>query len=329
MLTSTIHSYLNQSPESFNGAVLISHKGEILYQEGFGPANREWNIPNTADTRFRIGSVTKSITALGILRLAQAGQIELGDRLLQYVPDFKQAEGITLEHLLNHTSGIGNITMQPDFTIKSLQKRSVDELVEWISSLAMESEQPGNFSYSNSGYILLGKIIETVSGLTYADFLEQEIFGPACMKDSVLESNTILCNRASGYEMTAEGELQNASHIDMSNVYSAGGIVSTVGDLHLLNSALDEEKLLSGDMLNKLFAWDGQQPYRYGWNRARIGANRPMAFHHGGINGYTASYLKLLDQKTAVIVLSNVSTMLTSSLAGVIVNALAHEDSLI
>ncbi|MGY5341036.1 serine hydrolase [Paenibacillus glucanolyticus] len=114
----------------------------------------------------------------------------------------------------------------------------------------------------------------------------------------------------------------------MSNAYSAGGIVSTARDLHMLNCALDEGKLLSGDMTVKLFSWDGQQPYRYGWNRASIGANRTMAFHHGGINGYTASYLKLLDQEIAVIVLSNVSTMLTSALAGVIVNALG-EDSLL
>ncbi|OMF72091.1 serine hydrolase domain-containing protein [Paenibacillus glucanolyticus] len=158
----------------------------------------------------------------------------------------------------------------------SVQKHSIDELVEWISSLPMKSEVPTNFSYSNSGYILLGKIIETVSGSTYADFLEREIFGPAVMKDFALESSSILSYRASGYEMTAEG----------------------------------------------------QQPYRYGWNRASIRANRTMAFHHGGINGYTASYLKLLDQEIAVIVLSNVSTMLTSTLAGVIVNALG-ENSLL
>ncbi|GAA0846613.1 hypothetical protein GCM10008915_53100 [Bifidobacterium pullorum subsp. gallinarum] len=211
-------------------------------------ANREWNIPNSIATRFRIGSVTKSITALGIIKLIESGQIRLDDSLLHYIPDFKQAEGITLTHLLNHTSGIGNITMQPDFLIKSLQKHSIDELVEWISSLPMESEVPTNFSYSNSGYILLGKIIETVSGFTYADFLEREIFGPAGMKDSALESSSILSNRASGYEMTAEGELRNASYLDMSNAYSAGGIVSTARDLHMLNCALDEGKLLSGDI---------------------------------------------------------------------------------
>lgn len=325
MLTSTIHSYLNQNAESFHGAVLVSKQGEILYQEAFGLANREWNIPNTIDTKFRIGSVTKSITALGILKLVESGQIALDDRLIQYVSDFKHAEGITIKHLLNHTSGIGNITMQPDFIMQSRHSRSVDELVAWIRSLPMESELPANFSYSNSGYILLGKIIETVTGLTYAEFLERDIFGPVGMKNSVLESSVILPNRASGYEMTAEGELQNASFIDMSNAYSAGGIVSTAPDLHLLNTALDEGKLLSGDMLAKLFAWDGQQPYRYGWNRARTGTNRLMAFHHGGINGYTASYLKLLDQGTSVIVLSNVSTMLTSTLASMIVNVLEHE----
>lgn len=148
----------------------------------------------------------------------------------------------------------------------SVQKHTIDELVEWIYSLPMESEVPTNFSYSNSGYILLGKIIETVSGSTYADFLEREIFGPAGMKDSALESSSILSNRASGYEMTAEGELRNASYLDMSNAYSAGGIVSTARDLHMLNCALDEGKLLSGDMTVKLFSWDGQQPYRYGWN---------------------------------------------------------------
>ncbi|MBY0164137.1 serine hydrolase domain-containing protein [Paenibacillus lautus] len=325
MLHSIIHSYLNQNQESFHGAVLVSHRGEVLYQEAFGLANREWCIPNAIDTRFRIGSVTKSITALGILKLVEAGQIQLDDRLVEYIPDFKEAEGITLTHLLNHTSGIGNITMQPDFTIQSFQRRSVDELVAWIRSLPMESELPASFSYSNSGYVLLGKIIENVTGLTYAEFLEREIFGPAGMQDSVLESSSILINRASGYEMSAGGELRNASYIDMSNAYSAGGIVSTAPDLHLLNFALDEGKLLSGDTLAKLFAWDGQQPYRYGWNRARTGANRPMAFHHGGINGYTASYLKLLDQGTAVFVLSNVSTMLTSTLAGVIISALEHE----
>ncbi|WP_052759425.1 serine hydrolase domain-containing protein [Paenibacillus sp. DMB20] len=199
-------------------------------------------------------------------------------------------------------------------------------MVEWILSLPAESRPGESFSYSNSGYILLGKIIEIVSGWPYAEFLNTRIFGPAGMSHSILDSGAILLHKASGYEITPEGELQNASFIDMSNAYSAGGIVSTVGDLYLLNRALDEGKLISGNMLAHLFTQDGQQPYRYGWNTATTGAGSAMAFHHGGINGYTASYMKLLDQETAVIVLSNVSTLLTSTLAGVIVNALESRD---
>ena len=326
MLKSTIHSYLTHSEENFNGTVLVSEKENVVYEEAFGLANREWSIPNTTATKFRIGSVTKSITALGVLMLADEGHLQLDDSLDKYIPAFKPFRGVTLTHLLNHTSGIGNITMQPDFAVKSLQKRSPDELVEWILSLPAESRPGESFSYSNSGYILLGKIIEIVSGWPYAEFLNTRIFGPAGMSHSILDSGAILLHKASGYEITLEGELQNASFIDMSNAYSAGGIVSTVGDLYLLNRALDEGKLISGTMLAHLFTQDGKQPYRYGWNTATTGAGSAMAFHHGGINGYTASYMKLPDQETAVIVLSNVSTLLTSTLAGVIVNALERRD---
>ncbi|BFH62351.1 serine hydrolase domain-containing protein [Paenibacillus azoreducens] len=322
MLKSTIHSFLNDHAENFNGTVLVSRHGRILYQEAFGFANLEWSVPNTITTKFRIGSVTKSITALGILMLSEEKRIRLSDNVDQYIPGFaERTREITLTHLLNHTSGIGNITMQPDFALKSLASHSVDDLVEWIFSLPAESKPGEKFSYSNSGYILLGKIIESVSGLSFAEFLDKKIFSPAGMQNSTLDSNAILLNKASGYEVTPVGDLQNASYIDMSNAYSAGGIVSTAEDLHLLNSALDSGKLLSGEMLNQLFAVE-PDPYRYGWNISKTSSGQPIAFHHGGINGYTASFMKLLEQGAVVIVLSNVSTLLTSTLAGVIVDAL-------
>ncbi|MVO99917.1 serine hydrolase domain-containing protein [Paenibacillus lutrae] len=173
-----------------------------------------------------------------------------------------------------------------------------------------------------SGYLILGKIIETVSGLTYEDFLDNRIFQPAGMQNTGLDSRAILLHKASGYELTPPGELQNASYMDMSNAYSAGGLVSTTEDLHLLDSALDQGVLLSRGRTAQIFDFDEQQPYRYGWHLARTARNQALAFHHGGINGYTASYMKLLDQKAAVIVLSNVSTLLTSTLAGVIAEAL-------
>ncbi|WP_068776805.1 serine hydrolase [Paenibacillus sp. FJAT-26967] len=322
MLKYAIHTYLSQNPEKFNGAVLVSQEGRLVYKEAFGIANREWNIPNTCATRFRIGSVTKSITALAMLMLAGNKRINLSDPVGKFLPAFSTARGATLTHLLNHTSGIGNLTMQPDFAVRSLQPHSVDELLEWIESLPPESEPGEKFSYSNSGYLILGKIIETVSGLPYEDFLDHRIFQPAGMQNTILDSRTILLHKASGYEMTPAGELQNASYMDMSNAYSAGGLVSTAEDLHLLDSALDEGVLFPSGMTAQIFAFDERQPYRYGWHLARTARNQALAFHHGGINGYTASYMKLLDKKAAVIVLSNVSTLLTSTLAGVIAEAL-------
>lgn len=173
MLNSYINSFLYKNAERFNGTILIAHKEETLYNQSFGKANYNWDIPNTSTTKFRIGSITKIFTAVSILMLVEEEKLQLHDTLDRFIPNFPNGNQIMIKHLLNHTAGVGNITAQHDFLLQSLQPRTPDELIQWIIACPFESRPGEKFNYSNSGYIILGKIIEVISGMSYEEFLKR------------------------------------------------------------------------------------------------------------------------------------------------------------
>lgn len=231
----------------FNGSVLVAENGKVIYKKGFGLANMEWNIPNTPETRFRLGSITKQFTATLILQLVEQGKVKLDGRLSDYLPEYRKdvGEKVTVHQLLNHTSGIPSYTSQPGF-LKDVSRNpySVDEFVKKFASNSLEFEPGSKFSYNNSGYFLLGAIIEKVTGQPYEKVLKEKIFDPLGMKSTGYDHYaTILEKRASGYEKTPEG-YANAPYLDMSLPYSAGSMYSTVEDLYLWDQALYTDRVL-------------------------------------------------------------------------------------
>jgi CubicO group peptidase (beta-lactamase class C family) len=295
----------------FNGSALVAENGKVIYKGGFGLANVEWGIPNTPDTKFRLGSITKQFTATAVLQLVEQGKIKLEGKLSDYLPEYRKDTGdkVTIHHLLTHTSGIPSYTNQPGFLENvSRNPYKVDEFVKKYASGDLEFEPGSKYSYNNSGYFLLGAIIERVTGKPYEQVLKQNIFDPVGMKNTGYDHhNTIILKRASGYTKTPV--LSNAAFLDMSIPYAAGSLYSTVEDLYLWDQALYTDKLLSAaskELMYKPFL----QNYAYGWvvRNASFKQNNndiQMIAHNGGINGFTTTIVRFPKEKNLIVMLDN------------------------
>jgi CubicO group peptidase (beta-lactamase class C family) len=289
----------------FSGSVLVARDGRALLAKGYGLANAEWDIPNSPGTKFRLGSLTKQFTALAILQLEEKGKLKVEDPVCKYVAECPPAWGkITIHHLLTHTSGIPSFTSFPDYAPTMNQRSPVSKTVERFKGKPLEFEPGEKFAYSNSGYVLLGYILEKVSEQEYGEYLEQNVFGPLKMRNSGYDSAAaILKQRAGGY-MRRAGKLANALYIDMTVPHAAGALYSTVEDLLLWDQALYTEKLVSKKSLDKIFT-PFKSDYAYGWFVAKK-LNRKYIGHAGGINGFSTMIERYPDDKVTVIVLSNV-----------------------
>jgi CubicO group peptidase (beta-lactamase class C family) len=299
----------------FNGSALVAENGKIIYKGAYGQANMEWNIPNTPDTRFRLGSITKQFTATIILQLVEQGKIKLDAKLSDYLPDYRKDTGekVTIHHLLTHTSGIPSYTGQPGFFQNvSRNPYKVDEFVKKYASGDLEFEPGSKFRYNNSGYFLLGAIIERVTGKPYEQVLKQNIFDPLGMKNTGYDHYaTIIAKRASGYIKTPDGYL-NAPYLDMSIPYAAGSLYSTVEDLYLWDQALYTDKVLSAQskaLMYKPFLED----YAYGWvvtNASFKQNDQPVQVitHDGGINGFTTTIVRFPKEKNLIVMLDNTNS---------------------
>ena len=295
----------------FNGSVLVAENGKVIYKGAYGQANMEWNIPNTPDTRFRLGSITKQFTATVILQLVEQGKIKLDAKLSDYLPDYRKDTGekVTIHHLLTHTSGIPSYTSQPGFFQNvSRNPYKVDEFVKKYASGNLEFEPGSKYTYNNSGYFLLGAIIERVTGKPYEQVLKQNIFDPLGMKNTGYDHHdTLIPKRASGYSKTPDG-YTNAAYLDMSIPYAAGSLYSTVEDLYLWDQALYTDKVLSAQskaLMYKPFL----ENYAYGWaiTNASFKQNDPvpMISHDGGINGFSTTIMRFPNEKNLVVMLDN------------------------
>jgi CubicO group peptidase (beta-lactamase class C family) len=213
-------------------SVLVARGGDILINKGYGFANLEWNIANSPQAKFRLGSVTKQFTAAGILLLEERGKLKIDDPIKKYVTDAPAAwDKITIFHLLTHTSGIPNFTSFPDYASLEASPTTAEKLVSRFRDKPLDFQPGEQWSYSNSGYVLLGYLIEKISGQDYATFVQQNIFTPLDMKDSGYDSNSaIIPRRASGYATGHDG-LVNAGFVHMSVPFAAGGLYSTTEDL--------------------------------------------------------------------------------------------------
>lgn len=300
-----IDAYLNQLSQDgkFTGSVLLARQGTILFGKGYGSANREQKIPNTPQTRFRIASITKQFTAMAILILQTQGKLRVQDLVCNYISDCPTAwQAITIHHLLTHTSGILNYTLLSAYDGTRTASSSHEEIMALFKNLPLYFQPGEKYSYSNSGYIVLGYIIERVSGMSYEAFLQQYIFTPLGMHDTGVTRNSI--GVAAGY---ADGSSQNS--VDWNSDGADGVLYSTVHDLYLWDQALYTEQLVPQAQLNQMFApyvdsdFSGL-PYGYGWFVGKY-RERQIAFHPGAEPGANTVIARYPNERAVVIALGN------------------------
>ncbi len=227
-------------PGAPGAAVAVVKDGELIHAKGYGRANVEWNIPNTPDTVFRLASVTKQFTATAIIMLAGQGTLSVDDPITRFFPDYPTSgHDITVQHLLNHTSGIFSYTSDPEFLSKVRRDLTPAQMLAEFSRVPFDFKPGAKYQYNNSGYVLLGMIIEQASGMSYEEFLKSHIFAPLGMTQSCyLHNEPIIPKRASGYEPTPDGGLRNATFLSMTPHYAAGSHGSPALDLVKWDRAL-------------------------------------------------------------------------------------------
>lgn len=293
------------SLERFNGSVLVAQHGTVLLSKGYGMANFEWMAPATADTKFRLGSITKQFTAMAVLLLEQQGKLKVDDAVCKYVDACPEAwKPLTLHHLLTHTSGIANFTGFPDYQKTMAMPSPPAETLKRFRERPLEFAPGSKFSYSNSGYVLLGYVIEKVSGTGYAAYLRQNVFAPLGMNDSGYDdAKALLAHRAAGYNRVPGG-VANSEFIDMTIPHAAGSLYSTTLDLMKWDEALKAGKLLSAEN-HKRYITPVLDRYAYGWFVATKDGVTQIS-HGGGINGFATMILRVPSEGLLVVTLSNV-----------------------
>jgi CubicO group peptidase (beta-lactamase class C family) len=320
-----VQSYVGA--RQFMGAVLVARGETVLFSKAYGSANLEWNTPNTTTTKFRIGSMTKQFTAAAVLLLEERGKLKVNDPVKLYYPDAPAAwDKITLYHLLTHTSGIPNHTTFPEFESLSTSRTTPDQLVKTFSDRPLEFVPGSEMRYSNSGYVLLGAIIEKVSGTSYEKFVNENLFMPLGMRDSGYDSNqAIILLRAAGYGPGPNGPV-NARYVDMTVPYAAGALYSTTEDLLRWERSLFGGKVLSKPSLKKMTT-PGKGDYAFGLEVSRQ-SGRSVIQHGGSINGFSSRLAYFPDDEVSSIALSNLRGSGADSVVEKL-GALAHGETVV
>jgi D-alanyl-D-alanine carboxypeptidase len=303
--------------QGFSGAILVAHQGRSLFKRAYGLANVEWSVPNTPQTKFEIGSLTKQFTATAILRLVEDGKLRLDAPISTYIRDLPDAwSRITIHQLLTHMSGIPNTGKLSDYVQGLHHHYSPQELISLVRDLPMDYEPGTKWKYSNTDYYLLGFLIERLSGESYAVYLERHLFGPLDMADTGFNSySDILPRRASGYAREG-GKLQNAERPDPSIPYSAGAVFSSVEDLLKWDEALYAERIITRATQDKMFTSykAGGVGYGYGWFLTSEDG-RQKEYHEGSTFGFGSFIARYPTDHLLVIVLSNVEGTDVKSIA--------------
>ena len=320
----------------FNGSVLVSYEGKVIFKKGYGMANMEWDIPNETDTKFRIASITKQFTSMLILQLYAENKLALDVPISTYLPDYpkENADQITIHHLLTHTSGTPEFDVFLNYRDIERNRYRPKELVDMYSDQALEFIPGERYQYSNPGYMTLGYIIETITGKPYEEVLQKKIFTPLKMLNSGYDhSYTVLKNRASGYSAGyLRGDYVNTNYISMSIPYAAGSIYSTVEDLYLWDQALYSTTLLDQEYMDLLFQpyisarW---RDYAYGWFIAEMEMGKSEEYnsvisHGGGMNGFNTLITRMPSSKSLVLLLNNTGRVHLYQMT-VAINGILHD----
>jgi CubicO group peptidase (beta-lactamase class C family) len=314
-IDSLVRAYVARS--EFSGVVLVADGGTIVYEHAFGDANREWHVPNTVATRFRIASTTKQFTAALVLRLVEQGKLRLDGRVVDYLPEYPRPQGeqITLEHLLTHSSGLPDYPQLPRFyEDQASRSHTTRELLALFDSLPLEFPPGSKWSYTNSGYVVLGAIIERVTGTSYARAIREQLLAPLGLRDTGFDDPAeVVEHRAAGYLHTPDS-VQNAPFIDPTSVFAAGMLRSSAHDL------LRWAELLRGGRVFRDSATAAAMvaprmptglplgAYGYGVfvGTQTLGGRPVTVIQHGGtINGFTTGFWRMPEEDRVVIVLDN------------------------
>ncbi|HEV2863431.1 MAG TPA: serine hydrolase [Pyrinomonadaceae bacterium] len=291
-------------------AVVVVKDGRTLLRKGYGMADMELGVRVEPDMVFRLGSITKQFTAVAVLMLAEQGKLSLSDDLTKFFPDYPTGgRRITVEHLLTHTSGIKSYTSIPAWLGMWRRDMTVKELTDLFRNEPMDFAPGERWSYNNSGYVLLGAIIEKLSGQTYEEFMRRNVFEPLGMKHTFYGSaSRLIPRRVPGYTRGESG-FENAAYLSMTHPYAAGSLLSNVDDLALWDAALYTDRPVRQASLEKAFTPfklnDGTPTgYGYGWSRTTY-EGHTVVEHGGGINGFMTFALRMPEDRLYVAVLQN------------------------
>lgn len=298
------------SPGDPGATVLVAKKGQVIYKKAVGMANLELNIPMQEDNVFWIASIGKQFTAVAILQLMEQEKLNLQDEITKFIPGYPtQGHTITIEHLLTHTSGIHNFSGMKDPEKKLALDCTPEEVIDFFKNLPMRFAPGTGWEYSNSGYFLLGYVIEKITGKTYSAYLEEIFFKPLAMTHTFYANDTrIIKNRVGAYSMGEYG-FENSKPRNITHVYSAGAIQSTVEDFFKWQQALLSYKLVKKENLDKAFTryklTDGKETdYGYGWRMGNV-YESPSVWHGGLITGFGTIEMYLPEEDVFVAVFTN------------------------
>lgn len=291
------------------GAFLIANKGKVIYQKAFGKANLELDVNLTPESVFQIGSMTKQFTAIAVLMLEEQGKLNVNEPISKYIPDYPLGEKITIHHLLTHTSGIKDFTKMKSLREIAQKEMSPKMMVDFFKNEPVDFAPGEKFDYNNSGYVVLGYIIELVSGETYEDFVKKYIFEKVGMSQSYYASDRqVISKRAYGYHKKEHGFV-NKTIISFSVPFSSGSLMSSLGDMLKWQNALNKNLLLSAENTKKAFSKyklnSGEKfTYGYGWHIKDLNGT-PSREHGGSVFGFKSMGVYIPNEDIYVIGFSN------------------------
>lgn len=309
------------SPDGPGGVALVKKGDQVILRKAYGMADLELDVPMKPENVFRIGSITKQFTAVAILQLRDEGKLNLDEPMTTYLKKYPAETGdkVTVKHLLDHTSGIPSYTGLPEFGAMMRKDMSPAEITETFKDLPLEFEPGTDWSYNNSAYILLGMIIEEVSGQTYEEYIKQHIFEPLQMTSSYYgDPEKIIPNRVEGYSKRGD-DVSIAGYLSMTLPYAAGSLLSSVDDLAKWDEALYDERIVSQAALKE--AWTNTSladkrstGYGYGWFSSELNGKQVIE-HGGGINGFVSYFIRVPEEELVVVTLQNFNGQNVSQIA--------------
>jgi CubicO group peptidase (beta-lactamase class C family) len=294
----------------FSGNVLITKQGQTVFQSASGIANRTWNIPMTMDAKFKICSITKTFTTVLVMQLVEAGKLKLDGTIGQYLPEYKgpAKDQVTIEQLLTYSSGLDNADQRNDAMYQSLVP--VDSIINKFGSGSLLSKPGTQFSYKNIDFIILGRILEKVSGKPYSVLLQQQILGPLQMKHSgYLTNSMVIPGLVSSYQVDSLGHYQQDDPYWIDNFFASAAMYASIKDMQLFDQALFQAKLIKKSSLDLMLK---PHPELWGvalgfWvSDAQIGSIKTrVADRRGSIGGSNAIWYHLIDKDLNIFILSN------------------------